>query len=114
MAAGIPAATNRRGEKSVWQRRFWGRAIRDEDDWRNHVDDVHYNPVKHDDLRRLGDWRWSSFQRARQRGWYPPEWGGVGPGKSAGYGVRMMVGRAEPLRLFHPTGLGRRTHRRRR
>jgi len=47
LAAGVPAATNRRGEKLVWQRRFWEHAIRDEEDWRNHIDYIHYNPVKH-------------------------------------------------------------------
>jgi putative transposase len=47
LASGIPAATNRRGEKMLWQRRFWGHAIRDEEDWRHPVGYVHYNPVKH-------------------------------------------------------------------
>ena len=84
VAAGVPAATNRRGEKSVWQRRFWEHAIRDEDDWRNHVDYVHYNPVKHGYVRRPGDWRWSSFERARQHGWYPPEWGVLDPANLRG------------------------------
>jgi putative transposase len=75
LAAGVPAATNRRGEKLVWQRRFWEHDIRDEEDWRNHIDYVHYNPVKHCYARRPGDWAWSSFARAEQRGWYPPGWG---------------------------------------
>jgi putative transposase len=79
LAAGVPAATNRRGEKLVWQRRFWEHAIRDEEDWRNHIDYVHYNPVKHGYARRPGDWAWSSFARAEQRGWYPPGWGALGP-----------------------------------
>jgi putative transposase len=48
--AGIPAATNRRGEKAVWQRRFWEHAIRDEVDWRNHVDCV-------DHSRSMARWR---------------------------------------------------------
>jgi putative transposase len=38
---------HQRCEKLVWQRRFWERAIRDEDDWRRHLDYVHYNPAKH-------------------------------------------------------------------
>ena len=84
VAAGMPVATNRRGEKSVWQRRFWEHAIRDEDDWRNHVDYVHYNPVKHGYVRRPGDWRWSSFERAQQRGWYPPGWGELDPANLRG------------------------------
>jgi len=79
LAAGVPAATNRRGEKLVWQRRFWEHAIRDEEDWRNHIDYIHYNPVKHGHARRPGDWAWSSFARAERRGWYPPGWGALSP-----------------------------------
>jgi putative transposase len=75
VAAGMPAPTNRRGEKLVWQRRFWEHAIRDEDDWRRHVDYVHYNPVKHGYVSRPEDWPWSSFERAQRRGWYASGWG---------------------------------------
>jgi hypothetical protein len=32
--------------------------------WRNHVDDVHDNPVKHGHVSRPRDWPWSSFARA--------------------------------------------------
>jgi putative transposase len=79
LAAGMPAPTNRRGEKLVWQRRFWEHAIRDEDDWRRHVDYVHYNPVKHGYVSRPEDWPWNSFARARQRGWYASGWGHSAP-----------------------------------
>jgi putative transposase len=75
LATGVSATTNHRGEKLVWQRRFWEHVIRDEDDWRNHVDYVHYNPVKHGYVGHPGAWRWSSFERASRRGWYPPGWG---------------------------------------
>jgi putative transposase len=34
----IRTATNARNERMVWQRRFWEHAIRDEEDWRKHVD----------------------------------------------------------------------------
>jgi len=30
---------------SVWQRRYWEHRIRDEKDYQNHVDYLHYNPV---------------------------------------------------------------------
>jgi putative transposase len=79
VATGIPAPTNPRGEKLVWQRRFWEHAIRDEDDWRRHVDYVHYNPVKHGYVSRPEDWPWSSFARAQRRGWYPSGWGHSAP-----------------------------------
>jgi putative transposase len=79
VATGLPSLTDHRGGKSVWQRRFWEHAIRDENDWRNHVDYVHYNPVRHGYARRPGDWRWSSFRLARRRGWYTADWGEVEP-----------------------------------
>jgi putative transposase len=34
-----------RGERGIWQRRFWEHAIR-EGDYAHHMDYVHYNPVK--------------------------------------------------------------------
>ena len=37
----------KRRERGVWQRRFWEHLIRDEDDYRAHMDYVHINPVKH-------------------------------------------------------------------
>jgi len=84
LSSGISAPTNRRGEKRVWQRRFWEHVIRDETDWRNHLDYVHYNPVKHGYVRRPGDWRWSSCERAVRRGWYLPDWGESAPPSLSG------------------------------
>jgi putative transposase len=34
-------------ERGIWQRRYWEHMIRDEADFRTHVDYVHFNPVKH-------------------------------------------------------------------
>ena len=84
LAVGISATTNRRGEKSVWQRRFWEHMIRDEEDWRNHIDYIHYNPVKHGYVSRPGDWRWSSFAKASRQDWYPPGWGEQEPSNVCG------------------------------
>ncbi len=71
----IDRSTNARGERPVWQRRFWEHAIRDDADWRGHVDYIHYNPVKHGLVTRPGDWPWSSFARAVEKRWYLPAWG---------------------------------------
>jgi len=60
----ISTVTNKRNERMVWQRRFWEHAIRDEEDWRKHVDYIHYNPVKHGLVNQPGEWPWSSFSRA--------------------------------------------------
>jgi putative transposase len=74
-AARDRASLERRREKGIWQRRFWEHAIRDEEDWRRHMDYVHYNPVKHGYVPSPGDWPYSSFGRAVERGLYPPDWG---------------------------------------
>jgi putative transposase len=36
-----------KGECGIWQRRYWEHTIRDERDYQNRVDYIHYNPVKH-------------------------------------------------------------------
>lgn len=37
----------RRREKGIWQRRYWEHLIRDEDDYRAHVEYCRLNPVRH-------------------------------------------------------------------
>lgn len=37
----------KRGERGIWQRRYWEHLIRDERDFIAHMDYVHINPVKH-------------------------------------------------------------------
>ena len=41
------ASRVRKGERGIWQRRFWEHTIRDDRDYRSHMDYVHFNPVKH-------------------------------------------------------------------
>jgi putative transposase len=36
-----------KGERGIWQRRYWEHLIRDEADYARHVDYIHINPVKH-------------------------------------------------------------------
>jgi putative transposase len=65
-----------KGERGIWQRRFWEHIIRDERDYRQHVDYIHYNPVKHGYVIKTIDWKYSSFHRVVNWGIYPPNWGG--------------------------------------
>lgn len=65
----------RRGERGIWQRRYWEHLVRDDDDLRRHVDYIHDNPVKHGHADRAGAWPHSSFQRWVERGAYPRDWG---------------------------------------
>jgi putative transposase len=51
----------RKQERGIWQRRFWEHAIRDEEDFRRHVDYIHFNPVKHGYVQKVADWPYSSF-----------------------------------------------------
>ena len=44
-----------RREGAIWQRRFWEHTIRDEMDYENHLDYIHYNPVKHGLVKSLRD-----------------------------------------------------------
>ncbi len=57
-----------KGERGIWQLRFWEHAIRDARDYAAHVDYVHFNPVKHGLVARVGDWPFSMFRRAVARG----------------------------------------------
>ena len=66
-----------RGERGIWQRRFWEHAIRDERDYASHMDYLHFNPVKHGYSRCVVDWPYSSFHRCVEKGIYPLDWGGA-------------------------------------
>ncbi len=66
--------THRR-EAAVWQRRYWERAIRDDNDLRAHIDYIHYNPVKHGHVERAIDWPHSSVHRYVREGLLAPDWG---------------------------------------
>lgn len=70
----ISASRMRKGERGIWQRRYWEHVIRDERDLQNHLDYIHYNPVKHGHVARAIDWPHSSFHRYVARGAYPENW----------------------------------------
>ena len=65
-----------KGERGIWQRRYWEHLIRDERDLRNHIDYIHFNPVKHGWTQRPGDWPHSSFHRFVREGVLPADWAG--------------------------------------
>jgi putative transposase len=78
-SGGFNHPVNRRGEKGIWQRRFWEHLLRDEEDWRSHMDYIHYNPVKHGYVETPGAWPHSSFRQAIKDGLYDPGWGSEEP-----------------------------------
>jgi putative transposase len=76
----LSARRQAKGQGTLWQQRFWEHCLRDEADWRRHVDYLHWNPVKHGVAGRVVDWPWSSFHRFVAEGLYEPGWGeGVAP-----------------------------------
>jgi putative transposase len=82
--AGLPEATvtesqHKRRERGIWQPRFWEHSVHDEDDLERCIDYIHWNPRKHGLVRRVRDWKWSSFHRFVRLGQYDIGWGGEAP-----------------------------------
>jgi putative transposase len=75
--APLTLSRQKKGEQAVWQRRYWEHQIRDDKDFNQHVDYIHYNPVKHGYVKVPGDWPFSSFHRFVEKGIYPQEWGSL-------------------------------------
>lgn len=67
-----------RGERGVWQRRYWEHTIVDEKDFNSHVDYVHINPLKHGLVQDLVSWPYSTFHRFVRDGVYSADWAGEG------------------------------------
>ena len=63
-----------RGECRLWQKRFWEHVIRNDDDYRAHLDYVHINPVRHGHACIASNWPYSSIHRYIARGMLPPDW----------------------------------------
>ncbi len=57
------ASRESKGERGIWQRRFWEHLVRDKLDYARHVDYIHFNPVKHGHVLNVKDWPHSSFHR---------------------------------------------------
>lgn len=74
----LSAVRSAKGERGIWQRRFWEHTIRHERDFAAHLDYVHINPVKHGLVACVQDWPHSSFHRYVARGIYAPDWAGQG------------------------------------
>jgi putative transposase len=72
----LSASRRKHHERGIWQRRYWEHLIRDERDLQNHIDYIHFNPVKHGWAQRPGDWPYSSFHRFVLEGVLPADWAG--------------------------------------
>jgi putative transposase len=87
LPGGEPRSSSRiaKGERGIWQRRFWEHLLRDERDFERHVDYIHFNPVKHRVAARPSDWPHSSIHRYIKLGLVPAEWA-WGDGSDDGFG----------------------------
>ena len=70
----LSASRKRKGEREVWQRRYWEHLIRDEADFEAHLDYIHSNPVKHGLVAKPIDWPHSTFRHWVEKGRYDPWW----------------------------------------
>jgi putative transposase len=82
-----PAIT-RRGERGIWQRRYWEYTIRDDADCATHMDYTHFNPVKHGVVEHPAEWPHSSFHQCVANGLYPAGWTGGSEPQPAQTGER--------------------------
>jgi putative transposase len=72
----LSAVRKARGERGIFQRRFWEHLIRDEADYARHIEYCYINPLKHRLVARVRDWPYSSFHRDVRAGLFPVDWGG--------------------------------------
>jgi len=72
---GSCAQMRRKGQRSIWQERFWEHAVTSQADYNRHCDYIHFNPVKHGLATSPLEWKLSSFEQFVARGLYEPDWG---------------------------------------
>lgn len=77
LPANEPISNTRKNkrERGIWQKRFWEHLIRDEKDFEQHANYIHYNPVKHGYVANPSDWQYSSIHRFIQKGILKKNWG---------------------------------------
>ena len=62
-------------EQKCWQPRYWEHYLRDDQDYQQHIDYIHYNPVKHGLANSPMGWKYSSFKQYVALGMYQHNWG---------------------------------------
>ena len=78
----ISESRKARGERGIWQPRYWEHVIRDETDFERHFDYIHYNPVKHGYARSPASCAYSSFHRWVGLGFsHDLRWGSTASGR---------------------------------
>lgn len=75
LSEGLTSNRCKDGTYRLWQRRFWEHTIRDARDLENHINYIHYNPVKHKLVNQAKMWPYSSFHHYVQQGLLESDWG---------------------------------------
>ena len=76
-----------KGERGIWQRRYWEHLIRDENDYRRHIEYIHYNPVKHGYVDCASDWPYSTIHKYIAEGLVESDWAsGAADSDDTGFG----------------------------
>jgi putative transposase len=83
--AEIPQSMSRRQRRhrGVWQKRFWEHRVDDPRDFEDHLNYIHYNPVKHGLVTCPHLWPYSTFRKWVRLGLYPLDWLCVCGGRKA-------------------------------
>lgn len=63
----VPPSHSKRGEKGIWQRRFWEHLIRDDDDLALHMHLIRSAPIHAGLVRKPSDWPYCSLHRAAKQ-----------------------------------------------
>ena len=92
----ICGSRKKRGESTIWQRRFWEHHILSDTDYMTHVNYCYWNPVKHGLVQSVKEWEYSTFHRDVKRNIFPVDWYSNDESDDVGkYG--------ETVRTVHPT-----------
>ena len=73
----ISKSRQRKGERGIWQRRYWEHLIRNDSDYERHADYTHYNPVKHGYVNLASECPYSTIHDYVKKGLLNQDWGDV-------------------------------------
>ena len=62
-------------EKGIFQRRYYEHTIKNETEFNNKINYIHYNPVKHGLVKKVKDCPYSFFHKFIEQNLYDINWG---------------------------------------
>ncbi len=84
----ITESRKKKGERGIWQRRYWEHLIRSDNDYEKHVDYIHYNPVKHKYVNQAALWPYSTIHDYVKKGLLNENWAYNDSSDEIDYGER--------------------------